>query len=260
MKLASAVGCVRKLCRASEAMLRCTLVGPRQLPALCQCVLDWEVQHRACSLRQCTLEEFLGDVVGLEGVQRMRFNLPLLRGARAVSLGETLALCSLVSAVRASAVFEFGTYRGWTSSVLASCMEQGGRLLTLELPPGHKAAGALERRDVYDLLESEVGQAFKAAAPDRARVIQLWGDSALFDFSPWRHTVDLVFIDGAHTEEYVRNDTVRALGLVRPGGLVVWHDLKHSCPGVVRFLLQLGEGRCLYHIEDTSLVVYRASG
>jgi hypothetical protein len=36
-----------------------------------------------------------------------------------------------------------------------------------------------------------------------------------------------VFIDGGHSRDVVASDTSRALELVRPGGLVIWHDF---CP------------------------------
>jgi len=38
----------------------------------------------------------------------------------------------------------------------------------------------------------------------------LFGDSASFDYSPYHGRVDLFFIDGAHSYEYVRSDTLNA--------------------------------------------------
>ena len=55
------------------------------------------------------------------------------------------------------------------------------------------------------------------------RVTQLLGDSAEFDwdeFSPF----DFILIDGCHTYEYAVADTRNALRVVRPGGVIVWHD------------------------------------
>lgn len=40
------------------------------------------------------------------------------------------------------------------------------------------------------------------------------------DLSP----CDAVFIDGDHSRKGVMNDTALALELVRPGGIVIWHD------------------------------------
>jgi predicted O-methyltransferase YrrM len=50
--------------------------------------------------------------------------------------------------------------------------------------------------------------------------------------------MDLVFVDGAHTFEYVQNDSQKAWRMLKPGGVVVWHDCRAQTPDVVRFLLQ----------------------
>jgi hypothetical protein len=68
----------------------------------------------------------------------------------------------------------------------------------------------------------------------------LFGDSASFDFSPFAGAVDLFFIDGAHSYEYVRSDTLRALQCVRPGGVIAWHDFgRTGVNGVSRWLLEM---------------------
>ncbi len=71
--------------------------------------------------------------------------------------------------------------------------------------------------------------------PQQSIITQLWGDSATFDFSPYYNSMDFVFIDGAHSEHYVKNDTEKALQLIKKsGGIIVWHDAHLF--GVVKFL------------------------
>jgi predicted O-methyltransferase YrrM len=70
--------------------------------------------------------------------------------------------------------------------------------------------------------------------------------------------MDLVFIDGAHSEDYVRNDTLQALKMIRPGGgVVIWHDAHLF--GVVKFLAPWIRDHQLevYFIRHTSLAVAR---
>ena len=57
-----------------------------------------------------------------------------------------------------------------------------------------------------------------------------------FDPEPHASSVDLAFIDGAHTDDYVRNDTEKIARMMRPGGLVFWHDYggKGRFRGVLR--------------------------
>jgi hypothetical protein len=60
------------------------------------------------------------------------------------------------------------------------------------------------------------------------RVCQIYCDSREWDTRHYPSGFfDSVFIDGGHAYEVVANDTRRALELVRPGGLLIWHDY---CP------------------------------
>lgn len=63
-----------------------------------------------------------------------------------------------------------------------------------------------------------------------------------------RQTFDLVFIDGDHTEEAVREDLTHALGTLEDGGTIVMHDCNPDCEWVQRpkaeFRGQKGERWC----------------
>ena len=61
-----------------------------------------------------------------------------------------------------------------------------------------------------------------------SRVCQIYCDSRNWDTSHYPEGFfDSALIDGGHTEEIVASDTRKAMRLVRPGGLVLWHDF---CP------------------------------
>jgi hypothetical protein len=92
------------------------------------------------------------------------------------------------------------------------------------------------------------------AHPAGKRVQCLYGDSARFDFSRFHGRVDLFFIDGAHSYDYVRNDTLKALECCHPGSIIAWHDYgRHGVNGVSRWLHQLSETRKVYCILGGSL-------
>lgn len=60
------------------------------------------------------------------------------------------------------------------------------------------------------------------------RVCQIYADSRTWDTSAYpAGFFDSVFVDGGHQPEVVASDTRRALALLRPGGLLLWHDY---CP------------------------------
>lgn len=62
------------------------------------------------------------------------------------------------------------------------------------------------------------------------RVCQIFCDSRKWDASNYpAGFFDTVLIDGGHQEDVVVSDTHKALGLLRPGGLILWHDF---CPHV----------------------------
>lgn len=60
------------------------------------------------------------------------------------------------------------------------------------------------------------------------RVHQIYCDSREFDITPYADNFfDSILVDGGHTPEIVASDTQKALQVLRPGGLILWHDF---CP------------------------------
>lgn len=138
---------------------------------------------------------------------------------------ELVCLAALVKNTGAGQVFEIGTYDGRSSRAMAMNLPAQGRLFTLNLPPGQDANEAGERTgDSVLNVKVASGQRF-LGTPEAARIEQVFGDSATFDFRPYEGRMDLVFIDGSHTRAYAENDTEIARRLVKAsGGWVVWHD------------------------------------
>jgi len=57
------------------------------------------------------------------------------------------------------------------------------------------------------------------------RVCQIYADSRDWDPSSFpKGFFDTILIDGGHTKEVVLNDTKKGLELLRPGGIILWHD------------------------------------
>lgn len=177
-----------------------------------------------------------------------------------VSLIELYAINSLIVAHRPRAIFEIGTFDGRTTLNMASNAGDGCRVYTLDLPQEMLSATKLPiaSGDREFINKKYSGARFKGQK-EESRIVQLLGDSATFDFSPYNNTVDLVFIDGSHAYEYVLNDSKIALRLLRDGrGVILWHDFI-AWEGVTRALNELygqGEGdfKDIRHIEGTTLV------
>jgi predicted O-methyltransferase YrrM len=140
-------------------------------------------------------------------------------------------------------IFEFGTYQGRTTYHLTFASEEP-RVFTLNLPPKDDPSVA-----------NFLGTWFRGS--DRERFItQLLQDSRSFDPAPYDRQMDLVFIDADHSYEGVKNDTEKALRMLAPGGILLWHDFAAKSPGVVRYIQEFSQGRPVFRLKHTCLVVY----
>jgi len=154
----------------------------------------------------------------------------------------------------AACVFEIGTYNGATAWCLARNLPDS-EVHTLDLPLEQDPALAYGVSDASNRMRFEQ-RAYEALPLGNSSVVQHWGDSATFDFSRWRGSIDLVYVDGAHSREYVRADSTTAFGLVREPGAIVWDDYWRRVPGVSAALHELSAP--LFRVPGTRLVVYFA--
>ncbi len=149
---------------------------------------------------------------------------------------------------------EFGTWQGWgTALCLESCCEVN--VWTINLSDGEDRSNgtwAYGHR-VYDPNNSlhnittenfgydefgpknyhktdagdYIGRIYREKGLE-GRVSQIFCDSRLWDPSIFPEDFfDSVLIDGGHQPEVVISDTRKALQVLRPGGLMIWHDF---CP------------------------------
>ena len=167
---------------------------------------------------------------------------------------EAVYLMTLASLLRCSDVFEIGTCSGMTAYNLASNIP--GTVHTLDLPaenlspvlpiePGDKSFWGTKDEDRH-----WIGK--KGAD----RIIPLRGDSATFNFFPYYKKMDLVFVDGAHSYEYVKKDSQTALSLIKDDGAIVWHDYAPAWSGVIKALNELSTSINLFHLTGTPFVMH----
>lgn len=162
-------------------------------------------------------------------------------------------LVCLAKWLKAASVFEIGTFVGLTARTLATNLPDAV-IDTLDIPPDDSPRFQTGDDDVHRGSEERM---LYRAMEGGGEVRQHWSDSATFDFSPWSGKVDLVYIDGAHSEEYVRSDTDNALRMVAPGGAVVWDDYWRVSPGVAKVLNERNDLNRM-RIPGTRLVVHLA--
>lgn len=181
-----------------------------------------------------------------------------------VTAYELWAIAQLTADRKPSACFEIGTFDGRTTLNLAVNGGPGCKVYTLDLPPEQWSSTqlGLAQGDTNFIRKESSGTRFVGTAW-ATHITQLYGDSASFDYAPYEGKMDLVFIDGSHSYDYVMSDTKAALQLLKPaGGLVLWHD--YGSPywkDLTRALNDLfakdPTWRTMRHVRGTTLVVWR---
>jgi SAM-dependent methyltransferase len=170
---------------------------------------------------------------------------------------ETFLLITALRVVRARRVFEFGTFFGSTTLNLALNSPADAEVFTFDLSRAEAtnadqlAEDALLTKEHLDRPSMEFEN---TTVSGRIRLIT--GNSRTFDFSPWRNSIDFVFIDGGHDYDTVRRDTDNALAMLRKNSpaCIFWHDYGHrDYSGNTYFLNQLSKKLDIFHIEDTML-------
>jgi predicted O-methyltransferase YrrM len=179
---------------------------------------------------------------------------------------ELEVIASLVCATAPRVIFEIGTFDGRTALNMAVNSPDGATVYTLDLPATGLGSTAflLELNEDMFVRKERSGSRF-ADSGYHHNIVQLYGDSATFDFAAYYGRVDFMFIDGSHAYEYVKSDTLAALKMVRAGGTIVWHDYVREgptpFPGVPRalkeFFLTDSRFEMLTQIANTSIVHLR---
>jgi predicted O-methyltransferase YrrM len=177
-----------------------------------------------------------------------------------VNLLEMMTLVKVARKHDCRRLMELGTFDGRTTLNLAANSPPDAQVVTLDLPPTDKAELPLAVNEQQYIQKAVVGLRYQNTEYE-AKIVQLLGDSATFDFSPYVGTMDFVFVDASHSYEYVLSDSRIARKLLGPGGGVLfWHDYG-TWEGVTRALEELMTGdprfRDLHQVAGTTLACLR---
>lgn len=166
-------------------------------------------------------------------------------------------LAALCRRLRPRRVFEFGTFEGEMTLNFWLNADPECEVFTLDLPPAGEATRfSLSAPDREMVARRKLGQRYLQAPAAAARITQLCCDSAEFDSAPYSGSFDLIYVDGAHTYEYVANDSRHAFRMLRPGGVIVWDDYNWYWAGLVRCLQEEARNRAIFHVEGSELALY----
>jgi predicted O-methyltransferase YrrM len=172
---------------------------------------------------------------------------------------ELLAIAVICKKSQPKRIFEFGTYTGVSTLVMAMNTPEESRIFTLDIDPASRDNHE-HGMGIGGFAPFELGQSYKNTEYE-GKITQLLGNSLTFDFKDLMSTIDLVFVDADHSYRFVTADSENAFKLIRPGGIIiwddyVWHDDYPICSGVARSLHELQGLKQLYWIAGTRFAVY----
>lgn len=167
------------------------------------------------------------------------------------SLPTDLALLKILAKDKNS-YFEIGTWRGesvWNvAKIIQDCTTFN-----------------LSKKEINSLgLNKRYAELHGIISKKKPNINHLEGNSKTFDFKSLNKKYDLIFIDGDHSYEMVKNDTAKVFdSLVHENSVVVWHDYAFN-PEKVRYEVFKGilDGlpkefhSNLYHVANTMCAVF----
>lgn len=181
---------------------------------------------------------------------------------------ESALLVSLVKMLDAKVMFEFGTFMGATSVLLASNSHHNSKVYTLDI--SEEELAKLNEKDSRDSeirdnflrdvrIEKSAQCILKTDKLTQNKIVQLLQNS--HHFSPREHKLvsicDIIFIDGGHDTETVTVDTNNALDMRSDKGAIIWHDYNSPFYDDVTKLLNSHHLKNeILFIEDTQMAIY----
>lgn len=169
-----------------------------------------------------------------------------------VKLHEEILLGQIALTTKAMTIFEIGTFDGGTTRRLAEDSLPGAVVYTIDLPEDR--FDATQGPEAFS--GSRVGEKYRNSAM-ASKVKQIRADTSTFDFSSFYEKIDFVFVDAAHDYPHGLKDSINAIHIVRPGGVVVWHDFEPYWSGLVHAVCEATAGLPLKRIAGTSMAVLR---
>ena len=162
-------------------------------------------------------------------------------------------------------IFEFGTCSGKTTYLFALNSPREAKIFSITLPPQNLSSQVKEQKDNSvafrnAILESKYEKFMFSLDPELKNKIKvIFQDSKNLDIGKYENLFDLIFIDGGHSYSCVKNDTEKALKMIKKNGFIFWHDYsigKKSHKDIYFYLNSQRKDHEIFHIKNTSLCFY----
>ncbi len=167
----------------------------------------------------------------------------LPRGSWSTPLTDQIVLAKLARLLQPATILEVGSFRGYTTRLLAENTPPSTLIHALDIDPNH-------------------GEAY-VNTPLEKRIRRLVGSLSEWPFETTeRLKYDFIFLDADHKQEPVESDTKYLLSMLAERGLLLWHDYADwgwmsTWNRVPEVLHAYSKERPILSIPGTSLAIYR---
>lgn len=165
--------------------------------------------------------------------------------------------------INGKAALEIGTSTGMATALMAYNAPLS-KIYTINIPPEEIISGEGGKNTTIALEKEKIGYVFRQKG--FTNIEQIYANT--LNWIPNIETVDVAFIDGCHDTDFVVNDTIKCLKVMKPGSYILWHDFNPDlvenynwigdvCLGVEK-LYRMGvlKNRTL-HLKDSWIGIYR---
>lgn len=153
---------------------------------------------------------------------------------------------------------EIGTSHGRGTYKISSNIKGGSKVYTINYTPEQSHKDYENNTHVLD--KNDIGSYYRMK--NSSNIIQIYADSMEWNPQPHIRNLGMVFVDGAHDQNVVKNDSQLAYNLLDDEGFIIWHDfnpemrdrhswINHVMNGVEDFLIQYGINDDIIHLKDS---------
>jgi len=192
--------------------------------------------------------------------EEIKFFMPPAQGAGSLTTIESVMLLKLLRCVEPTFIFEFGTYKGYTTRLLLENLPESNveceRIYTLDLPEIDNIA--FQGGDKNLALEALNFKRKYLNSSKKNLVKQIFQDSMTLDAAQYTKKFQYIFVDANHEVSYVKKDTENSLKMLADSpSCIIWHDYgNHEFPQLTQYLDDLASDLTLYHVEGTMLAFH----
>jgi len=183
-----------------------------------------------------------------------------------LTLLEHSILVSLIKLLSPKEIFEFGTYMGASSFVMAANSDDKTQITTLDIPAQELSINSSYDEKLSDikndnfLRESFVNKGAiyinQADEKTKSKINQIYHNSHNLDLDKNNllNRFDFIFIDGGHDYKTIKNDTEKALKMAKKDAIIIWHDFKSNLhTNVTDFIKEFSCNHSVIHVEPSMI-------